>query len=133
MKKIIIYSSETCPYCKQVKEEFEKNKFKFEEKLVVDHQEEWSKVTNLTGLGIMPTIYYEDTYFVPQRDFGNVQGLVEILQKFKPIDYSETRQILERTKTLNFNIFQGFQRLDTLLRDVESKLNTEEDEHKSNN
>ena len=30
MKKIIIYTNETCPYCKQVKEKLTEEKIKFE-------------------------------------------------------------------------------------------------------
>ena len=32
-EKIIIYTNEQCPYCKQVKEELEKNNIKFENRI----------------------------------------------------------------------------------------------------
>ena len=46
---------------------------------------------------------------------------------------SESKQALERIKTLNSNINTAFGRLDQLLRTIETKLNTEKDEHKSTN
>ena len=140
MEKIIIYTNETCPYCKRIKEELSKNEFKFEERLTKDFQEEWQEISGLTGMPNVPCINYKNNFFCPQRDFGNPQGLVHLLQNFKESNFSESRQILEKIKTLNVNIINAFGRLDNILRTIESKLNTEkleltikrkEDEHKS--
>tara|TARA_R100001082_G_C4212282_1_gene95606 strand:- start:20 stop:448 length:429 start_codon:yes stop_codon:yes gene_type:complete len=140
MKKVIIYTNETCPYCKRVKEELTKNKIKFENRLTKDFQEEWGEIIKLTGMPNVPCIKYDDEFFSPQRDFGNPQGLINLLKNFKKSKYSESRQILEALKTLNINIINAFGRLDNILRTVENKLNTEkleltikrkENEHKS--
>ena len=112
----------TCGYCKQVKEELEKNDIEFETRLTSDWQEEWDKIINLTNLPTTPTIYYKDSYFVPTRDFGNPQNLISILKNFKKSEFSESRQILERIKTLNSNINTAFGRLDQLLRQIEQKI-----------
>ena len=129
--KITIYTNETCPYCKQIKEELNKENIKFNEKLTKDYIEEWNNISNLTGLPTVPTIYFKNNYFVPGRDFGNVQHLINVLNNFEESKFSIDKQVFERIKTLNHNINIAFGRLDKLLREIETKINT--DEHKSTN
>jgi len=131
MNKIEIYTSSTCGYCKQLKDELIKNNIEFEEKLTTDFKDEYQAVVNLTGLSTTPTIKYKDEYFVPGRDYGNPQQLINILQTFESSEYDDSRRVLERIKTLNFNINTAFGRLDQLLRQIQTKLNTKENEHKS--
>ena len=131
MKKIIIYTNETCPYCKQVKEKLTEEKIKFENRLTSEFKNEWQSVVDLTGMATLPTIHYKNNYFIPSRDFGNPQGLINVLENFKESKFSESRQLLERVKTLNINTIMAFQRMDDILRKIENKLNKEENEHKS--
>ena len=83
MSKIEIYTNKNCGYCKQIKEEFDKNKVKFKEKSVENFQDEYQQIVNLTGLPTVPTIKFEGEYFVPGRDYGTPQQLINILQNFK--------------------------------------------------
>ena len=129
---MIIYTNETCPYCKQVKEELNKNGFGYKERLSSEFKDEYQDVTNLTGLPTVPTIEYNNEYFVPGRDFGNPQHLIDILKNYKAPTQTESRITLEKIKTLNYSINMAFGRLDQLLRQIETKIN-KEDEHKSNN
>ena len=131
MDKIIIYTNEQCPYCKQVKEELTKNEVEFENRFTKDFEDQWKSISGLTGMPTVPTIYYQGDYLVAGRDFPNPQMLVNILKNYTPLslNFSNERQALERVKTLNYNIVTAFGRLDQLLRQIETKLNT--DEHKS--
>ena len=131
MEKIIIYTNEQCPYCKQVKEELTKNEVEFENRFTKDFEDQWKNISGLTGMPTVPTIPYQDDYLVAGRDFPNPQMLVNILKNYIPLslNFSNERQALERVKTLNYNIVTAFGRLDQLLRKIETKLNT--DEHKS--
>ena len=113
----------TCGYCKLVKEELDKNNIEYTEVLTNEYQKEWDKVIGLTNLPTTPTIYYKDSYFIPTRDFSNPQQLINILKGFKESEFSETRQVLEKIKTLNSNINMAFGRLDQLLRQIEQKIN----------
>ena len=131
MEKITIYTNETCPYCKQIKEELNKENIEFNEKLTKNYIEEWNNVTSLTGMPTIPTIYFQDNYFIPGRDFGNPQHLISILNNFKKSKFSINKQVFEKIKSLNYNINMAFGRLDKLLRQIETKINT--DEHKSTN
>ena len=133
MDKITIYTNETCPYCKSIKEELTNANIEFENKITSENEKEWQKIVNLTGIPTVPTIKYGDDFLVPQRDFGNPQHLINILNNESGSEYSYSRQTLEKVKTLNNNINMAFSRLDQMLRQIETKLNTEEDEHKSTN
>ena len=128
MDKIIIYTNEQCPYCKQIKEELTKNEIEFEDRLTKDFESEWQNITNLTGMPTVPTIHYKNSYLVPARDFPNAPGLINLLQNFKELDFSDARQALERIKTLNYNMLVAFNRVDQLLRQIETKINTNEHE-----
>jgi len=128
MKKITIYTNETCPYCKSIKEELTKADIEFENKFTNENEEEWQKIVNLTGMPTVPTIKYGDDFLVPQRDFGNPQNLINILNNESGSEYSYSRRTFEKMKTLNSNINMAFNRLDQLLRKIETKLNTEEDD-----
>ena len=126
---ITIYTNSTCGYCKQLKDELNKNDIEFKEKLTSEFTVEWQDVVNLTGLPTTPTIKYKEEYFVPGRDYQNPQQLISILETFNNSSYNETKKVFERIKTLNYNINMAFGRLDQLLRQIETKINT--DEHKS--
>ena len=99
-----IYTNETCPYCKQIKEELTKNNIEFNERLTKDWPAKWQELISLTGMANLPTIVHENNIYTPGRDFNNQQHL-------------------------NYNINIAFNRLDQLLRKIETKINT--DEHKS--
>ena len=120
---------ETCDYCKTIKEELNKNNIKFKEKSTVEFKDDWNEIVNLTNLPTTPTIYYKNNYFIASRDFNSPQNLIELLKNFKESKFDLSHQNREMLKTLNFNISMAFGRLDQLLRQIETKINT--DEYKS--
>ena len=126
---ITIYTNNNCGYCKQLKDELTKNNIEFKEILTKDFTVEWQDVVNLTGLPTTPTVKYKEEYFVPGRDYQNPQQLMNILDPFPDSSYDYNKRTLERIKTLNYNTSVAFGRLDQLLRQIETKINT--DEHKS--
>jgi len=126
-----IYTNETCPYCKQIKEELTKNNIEFNERLTKDWPAKWKDIISLTSMPTVPTICYKENYFVPGRDFSTPPHLVAIIKDFDTCSFSNEVQLLEKIKTLNYNISMAFKGLDQLLRQIETKINT--DEHKSTN
>ena len=123
MDKIIIYTQDTCGYCKAVKDELTKNNIKFEVRLINEFQDEWDEVTSLTNLPTTPTIYYKENYFIASRDFANPNNLINILKYYKQPEFETSIQVLEKVKTMNYNIATAFSRLDQLLRTIEQKIN----------
>ena len=131
-KEITIYTNETCPYCNTIKETLEKNDIKFIEKLISEYKEEWGDIGSLTNMSQTPTIIINNEYFVPGRDFFNPEHLINIIKEFKESKFDYSIRSFERVKSLNFNILTAFNRLDTTLRNIETKLNIEKDGNKRN-
>ena len=131
MDKITIYTNETCVYCKQIKEEFIKANLLFENKTTSENEVEWQEVVSLTGMPTVPTVVFDGEYFVPGRDFQSAQQLADRLKSFKTSSHTNSLRTFERLKTLNYNMNLAFGKLDQLLRQIETKINT--DEHKSTN
>jgi len=125
MNRIKIYTNKACPYCKSIKEELDKKDIKFINMDTTEHKNEWQEVVNLTGMGNVPTIKHGDEFFVPGRDFGNPEHLINILNNKEKSKYDYSRQTFEKVKTLNYNMGQAFQRMDQLLKQIETKLNVE--------
>ena len=122
MSKIEIYTNESCPYCVQVKEMLEKENIKFIEKVTSKNVEEYQKIVNLTGIPTVPNIKYKNEYFIPGRDFKTLDQLLGIIKNYQKSNYSQTRIILEKVKTLNYNINNAFTRLDQVLRQIDDKI-----------
>tara|TARA_R100000152_G_C6632435_1_gene79597 strand:- start:34 stop:429 length:396 start_codon:yes stop_codon:yes gene_type:complete len=131
MDKIIIYTNKTCPYCKTVKQAFDDANLKYIDKDTSEFQDEYIEKTNLTGIPTVPLVVYKNNYFVGGRDYPNPQSLVDILKNFKTSDYSETRQLLEKIKTMNYYTSQAFNRLELKINEIQTKIN--KDEHESTN
>ena len=129
MKKIIIYTTNTCPYCIQVKEELTKNNIEFENIITSDNAEEWQSIVNFTGMPNVPTICLNGEYLVPGRDFGNAELLIRLIQDYAPSLYTLEEIALEKLKTLNYNMSMAFNRTNQLLIQIEDKLKIEDNEH----
>ena len=130
-KKITIYTSKTCNYCDQVKKVLTENSVEFTGVDIVEYRKEWEKVISLTATATTPTVKINNEFVLPGRDFYNEQNLLEIISSFEKSTYSDARRALELIKTLNYNTYTAFNRLNNTLQQIENKLNTEENEHKS--
>jgi glutaredoxin 3 len=122
MNKIIIYTNETCPYCKQIKEELTKNNIEFENILTTDDLEEWQAIVSFTGMPTVPTICLNGEYLVPGRDFGNADLLIKLIQNYTPSLYTIEEVMLEKIKTLNYNMSMAFNRTNQILTQIETKI-----------
>ena len=122
MKKITVYTNETCSYCKQIKEELTKNNIEFENILTTDNLEEWESIVNFTGMPTVPTICINGEYFVPGRDFGNADLLIKLIQNYASSLYTVEEVMLEKIKTLNYNMSMAFNRTNQILTKIEEKL-----------
>ena len=122
--KVIIYTSETCEYCKQVKERFNEENIEFTEKTNSNFPGEWYKVNYLTGLSVFPTVLVNENYLVPQRDFQNIEQLVNIVDYIIGPEYPNYTQeeiVIEKVKTLNYIVDDGFMQVIQRLNNLENK------------
>tara|TARA_Y100001938_G_scaffold136401_1_gene199220 strand:- start:355 stop:762 length:408 start_codon:yes stop_codon:yes gene_type:complete len=127
--KLIIYTNPNCPYCLQVKENLDKANIEYIEKDTIKYKDEWISISRLTGIPTTPTLIHNGDFLVPGRDFASPALLVKLIQEVKQSDYSQQQYILERLKSLNYNMAVAFGRTDKILREIETKINT--NEHKS--
>jgi glutaredoxin 3 len=127
MNKITIYTNETCPYCKLVKEELTKNSIEFENLLTNDNRSKWDDIVSLTGIPSVPTIIHGEEYLVPGRDFRSADHLVEVVKNHKTTSFSAEKRTIEMLKTLNYNIGVAFSRTNQILTQIETKLNVKDD------
>ena len=130
-KEITIYTNETCPYCKTIKEKLKEENIKFTEKNVLKFTDEWSSINELTGMAQLPTLVFDKEYYIPGRDYFNPEHLISTIKESKKSKFNYSIRSFERIKTLNFNILSAFNQLQTVLSKIENKLNIEENEHKS--
>ena len=130
-KKITVYTSKTCTYCDQVKDKLKESSIKFTEIDIIEFSDVWDSVNSLTTIPTTPTVKINDEFLLPGRDFYNPQNLIEIISNFKDSQYKENRRVLELVKTLNYNTYTAFNRLNGLLQQIENKLNKEENVNKS--
>jgi len=131
MNEIIIYTNNSCPYCKQIKEELTKNNIEFENILTSDQKDNWQAIVNLTGMPTVPTLNFNGNYLVPGRDFNGAANLINLIQNYKESNFTIQEVTLEKLKTLNYNMGIAFNRTNQILTQIETKINT--DEHKSTN
>ena len=129
MSKITMYTNDTCPYCKQIKEELTKNNIEFEDILTKADSEEWQSIIDFTGMAMVPTICLNGEYLIPGRDFGNADLLVKRIQNYNPSNYTTEEITLEKIKTFNYNMSVALNKTNQLLASIEAKLKIEDNEH----
>ena len=126
-KEIIIYTSDSCGYCKKLKELLDKEKIEFTERPSKNYNEDWQRVIRLTGLPTFPTIVIGDEYYVAGRDFGSQEQFVNYLKNYTPINQDEfplELKLMQGFKTMAFSINSAMSK-------VIQQLNRIENEHKS--
>ena len=135
MEMLTIYTSESCHYCKQIKEVLMRNKIDYTEKTTTDFNKEWNNIVDLLGSNMLPTILFKGNYLTPGRDFNNPQDILTYMKDFTLTEHSVEHKTLERLRTLNYSIHLAFRNLDGILREIDRKINLleqkEENEHKS--
>ena len=89
--------------------------------------EEWQSIVSFTGIPTVPTVCVNGEYFVPGRDFGSAELLVKLIQNYAPSLYTTSEVVLEKLKTLNYNMSMAFNRTNQLLTQIEAKLNIKDD------
>ena len=123
-KEVIIYTSKTCAYCKNLKEGFKKEGIDFTERTNDEYPGEWYKVNFLTRLPMFPTIVIGDTILVAERDFRNVDhaiNTVDYITGAEYPNYSQQSLLLEEIKTLNYSVNNMFRQLDQAINNINKK------------
>ena len=95
-----IYSQPSCHYCNKIKEVLNEANIEYEEIITSENQEEWNELIRITGLGMTPTIVFQNEVWLPNRDFRTPEELVARLNHFKE-NPMRPLQIEERIEQIN--------------------------------
>ena len=110
--KIKMYTQPSCLYCKNVKDALTENDIEHTQIDISlnENREEWNLVTRASGLGLTPTITFNDQIWAPSRDFQDEKSLVQRLKYFldnpldAPSDEDKFQIMLNATKNLAMSL-----------------------------
>tara|TARA_R100001463_G_scaffold938_1_gene4150 strand:- start:436 stop:810 length:375 start_codon:yes stop_codon:yes gene_type:complete len=123
MKKITIYTNETCSFCKKVKEELASDGgFIVDNRLTSEFTLEFRQLSNLLGMGTVPLVVFDGNYLLPARDFRDEKHLLAILNSIIKSDFSYDEMTYQRLITLNYNISVAFNKLENIISQIELKM-----------
>ena len=88
-----LYTNPTCHYCNKIKSQLDEAGIEYTEIITSDNVEEWNNLIRITGLGMTPTIVYQEETWMPNRDFRTAEELVARIKHFE--QYPMTRLSLE--------------------------------------
>ena len=77
-----VYSNPSCHYCKKIKEALDGASIEYEELITSEHMEEWNALLRITGLGVTPTIVFQEEIWLPNRDFRTPEDLIARVSHF---------------------------------------------------
>ena len=132
--EIVMYTTETCGYCTELKKQFKERKVKYTEKPKEKYEQDWYKKVDSTGLALLPTVVVNNTNLLPGRDFQNPDQLFNIIDYITGTEYKEIsfeEKTNESLKTLAYNVSAVLNRMAGQLNNIEEKLNKEDDGNKS--
>ena len=127
MKKLEIYTQQECGYCKDVKEFLTKKNIKFIDKPINNFKKEWELIIEITGISLTPTFIYNNNILIADRDIKNIEDIPMVLDIYDNNNYNKEYIILERLKSLEYNITNALEYIYEEL----YNLKTNTDEHKS--
>lgn len=87
MRRLYIFTTKECPYCKQLKQMLYAEKLSFFYLDVEANEDEYLPIIEQTGLDYVPAVMILDTwnntrtYLVPERDFTSLEQCVELIKK----------------------------------------------------
>jgi len=89
MKKVFIFTLETCQRCKTLKETLKERNIEFEEVDTIANNDLWNEIANQTKSNVVPTVFVgedlgDDTegyIYIPGRDFITDEELIDKINK----------------------------------------------------
>jgi glutaredoxin len=121
--KIEVYTLPNCTYCKTVKEHLKENNIEFVEKSTIEFAEDWNIIAYLTGMSSTPTIVKGDDILIPGRDYKSPSNLLAILENRNIPAVDNDRYLMERLKSMNYNMYTAFNRLGDIIRELQEDKN----------
>ena len=114
LREVVLYTKETCPYCINFLKLLDDEGIKYTIKEIKQEgiREEFDKIVALTGQGVFPTIFVNDNYLIPNRDFRGLPQGIQIIKTIAQPTYENPPmdlKMLEMMKQMNANLMQSFE------------------------
>tara|TARA_R110002167_G_scaffold11492_5_gene50451 strand:+ start:17 stop:472 length:456 start_codon:yes stop_codon:yes gene_type:complete len=116
-KEVIMYTMQSCAFCKQIKEIFDSKSIEYVEKDSTVYVNEWEQVKGITMIPMFPTILLDGEYYIPQRDFQTASQGAELISYRLTANWTKpdpSFTLHEGIKTLNGAIGILSQRLTSM-------------------
>jgi|10_taG_2_1085330.scaffolds.fasta_scaffold102221_2 glutaredoxin len=123
--KVKVYSQKHCKYCDNVKDALKENNIEFENIEIDDNRDEWNEITRIIGIGMTPTIEFNDEIWVPSRDFRGPEDLLKRIEYYKeyPLPKATNDEKIEMLLNANKNLAMSLQQINMTLANMQNKIN----------
>ena len=113
-----------CAYCDNTKNYLKENNIEFKDKDVEKYEDDYELACSVTGMHLTPILLYGEDYLVPDRDFQEIEDLLETFKSFDNLTHlSYAKLAYEKIKTLEINIHNA---LETIYESVKPQENEHE-------
>jgi len=121
-----LYTNPSCHYCKRIKEFLNQNNIEFEEVVAGENEKEWNELIRITGIGMTPTLVFQEEIWLPNRDFRNPEELVARINHFKdnPMRPLMLEEKVEQAHNSVKNLTLLLNQLTETVRQVNTKLDS---------
>ena len=138
LREVVLYTKETCPYCINFLKLLDDEGIKYTNKEIEQEgvREEFDKMAALTGQGVFPTIFVNDNYLIPNRDFRGLPQGIQMIKSIAQPSYENPPndlKTIEMLKQMNANFRQSFESiqrslspLQKFIADLEKEIAEEE-------
>ena len=121
MKKLELYTQHECDYCKDTKDFLIENNIEFIDKPINDFKKEWELIKQTVGIALTPTLVYNNNILIPNRDFNSIEDIPSSLKNCDNNKYEKEYIILERLKTLVYNMMNALEYIYDELDELKNK------------
>ena len=123
--KLKVYSQKHCKYCDNVKDALKENNIEFENVEIDDSRDEWNEITRIIGIGMTPTIGFNDEVWVPSRDFRGPEDLIKRIEYYKeyPLPTATNDEKIEMIINANKNLAMSLQQINMTLANMQNRIN----------
>ena len=121
LKEVVVYTDKNQPQSQAYLDTLKQEGIKFKNFDISEYLDEWKKVISVTNFNRLPAVLVNKNILHMQRDFQQPQQLIAAIQHFadpKFINPDFERQMLEQTKTSNYNMSMKLNQLNQQLRPI---------------
>ena len=120
-----IYTNPTCHYCNKIKTALQEAGIEFTEVITTENLNEWNDLIRITGLGMTPTILYQEDIWLPNREFRTVEEIIARVKHFEenPMERLSLEDNVKQTFNAVKNISLLLNQMNQTIQTLQQKMN----------